>query len=81
MSSSLLATVGPRATSGSSGDRRKKRPTKAPRSLLTPPRDDEDEEDLLEAAPPVYASEVQMYVEIERMVVTLFRSFELSPLV
>ena len=43
---------------------------------------EEDEEPVVLTAPPgVYQSDVQMYVEIDRMVVTLFRRFELVPLV
>jgi hypothetical protein len=46
---------------------------------LAPPRADDDEDFVLETAPAVYPSEVQMYVAIDRMVVTLFRSFDLTP--
>ena len=79
MSHSSMSSVGPRRIAGSSSDGKKKRPTSPPRSLLAPPCEDEEEEIVLQTPPAVYPSEVQMYVAIDRMVVTLFRSFELSP--
>ncbi len=79
MAQTSMSPVGLRAAASASDERGKRRPVRPPRSLLGPPRDDEEEEIVLETPPAVYPSEVQMYVAIDRMIVTLFRSFELSP--
>ena len=79
MAQPSMPPVGLRASADASRDRRQSRPARPPRSLLAPPRADDDEDFVLETAPAVYPSEVQMYVAIDRMVVTLFRSFDLTP--